>query len=311
MRSFLRRAFFGRSWDIAYRQITAEAPLPFQPTTGYRLLRATSHFWCADPFCVVRNGRTYVFVEMMRMWRGIGSIGVFEINPDGSSALTEVIREKFHLSYPNVFEWDGQMYMVPESSRARKLLLYKAADFPTRWTLETVLLDNVELVDNSLLICGGNRYLFSYCKGHPERSPVVFELHETTIHPLGRLENARSNQGAGNVLAVDGERYRPVQDSTNFYGERILVQHVRGVPGEQYSEEFSGAIGPENIMAAEATNRYDAIHTINRWGNIEVVDLGYTRRYPIKPLQVVSRWIVRIYSRFIRSGGQRSCQCVR
>ena len=44
-----------------------------------------------------------------------------------------VLDEPFHLSYPYVFEFEGEHYMVPESHQDRSLRLYRAVDFPTRW----------------------------------------------------------------------------------------------------------------------------------------------------------------------------------
>ena len=43
-----------------------------------------------------------------------------------------VLREPFHLSYPQVFEWDGAIYMVPESRQDAAVHLYVAEAFPTR-----------------------------------------------------------------------------------------------------------------------------------------------------------------------------------
>ena len=44
-----------------------------------------------------------------------------------------VLDEPFHLSYPQVFQWQGAWYMTVESAGARRVSLYRATDFPLRW----------------------------------------------------------------------------------------------------------------------------------------------------------------------------------
>ena len=44
-----------------------------------------------------------------------------------------MLAEPFHLSYPYVFAWRGEYYMVPECHAAGAVRLYRAAEFPTRW----------------------------------------------------------------------------------------------------------------------------------------------------------------------------------
>jgi len=44
-----------------------------------------------------------------------------------------VLDEPYHLSYPYVFEWQGDYYMVPESYQVNSILLYRAVNFPTDW----------------------------------------------------------------------------------------------------------------------------------------------------------------------------------
>jgi hypothetical protein len=57
-----------------------------------------------------------------------------------------VLREKFHLSYPYVFEEDGEAYMVPECGGSGGIQLYRADRFPDRW------------VNVSTLVKGEGRY---------------------------------------------------------------------------------------------------------------------------------------------------------
>ena len=51
------------------------------------------------------------------------------------------------LSYPHVFQHDGQWLMIPESWVAGEARLYRAVSFPARWELDTVLIRQPFIVD--------------------------------------------------------------------------------------------------------------------------------------------------------------------
>ena len=73
----------------------------------------------ADPF-MLRHGDTwYMFFEVLESRTNRGSIGL-ATSPDGFHWQYQqiVLREGFHLSYPCVFWWQGDYYMVPESAKA-------------------------------------------------------------------------------------------------------------------------------------------------------------------------------------------------
>ena len=47
-----------------------------------------------------------------------------------------VIKEPFVLSYPYVFKWQDDYYMIPEAHTETSVRLYRATDFPYKWTYE-------------------------------------------------------------------------------------------------------------------------------------------------------------------------------
>ncbi len=71
-----------------------------------------------------------------------------------------MLEEPHHLSYPQVFERDGAIWMLPEASASGRLTLYRASAFPDRWIAETVLVEG-EISDATLLEHGGLLWLFA------------------------------------------------------------------------------------------------------------------------------------------------------
>lgn len=90
----------------------------------------------ADPFMLNVNGTWHMFFEILSLLDHKGKIG-WATSSDGLHWDYQrlVIDEPFHLSYPYVFEWQGEYYMVPESWEANGIRLYRADRFPDRWTL--------------------------------------------------------------------------------------------------------------------------------------------------------------------------------
>ena len=116
----------------------------------------------ADPFMLKANGTWYMFFEVMNEQSGRGEIGL-AVSQDAFQWRYQqiVLREPFHLSYPYVFEWQNTYYMVPESYQAKSVRLYKAMEFPTRWTLVTTLLDGDDFIDPTIFHFNNHWWLFA------------------------------------------------------------------------------------------------------------------------------------------------------
>ena len=72
-----------------------------------------------------------------------------------------VLAEPFHLSYPYVFEWMNDYYLVPESYQAGAIRLYRAAQFPFQWTFLGEILTGPYFADTSIFQHQGLWWLFT------------------------------------------------------------------------------------------------------------------------------------------------------
>ena len=92
----------------------------------------------ADPFIIRVDGKWHMFFEVLVRagWRG--HIG-WATSKDGLSWNYRrlVLSEPFHLSYPNILEWKGDYYIIPESYQAAesgstaRLAFRSAGNWPT------------------------------------------------------------------------------------------------------------------------------------------------------------------------------------
>ena len=134
-------------WSIGI--YTGASPLRLRPADGVVnpiLTREDVHDapagFVADPFMVRRGGVWNLFFEVLNQATDRGEIGL-ATSSDGFSWTYQqiVIAESFHLSYPYVFEWQGETYMLPETLGAQAVRLYRAETFPARWSCVASLVE--------------------------------------------------------------------------------------------------------------------------------------------------------------------------
>jgi hypothetical protein len=153
-----------------------------------------------------------------------------------------VLRESFHLSYPYVFEVDGQFYMVPESFMAGSISLYKATLFPIRW-VRTAILVPEELVDASLFYYEDLWWMFACPRPRHHDSLNLYYSRNLSGPWLPHLSNplvSRSRRNArpgGRVLVLEDGIVRFSQDCGPRYGSAVRAFRISKLTTASYSEE--------------------------------------------------------------------------
>ena len=91
----------------------------------------------AHPFLVREDDQYCLFFTAKYGPDDMGGIGL-ALSPDGLNWTYEkmVIKEPFVLSYPYVFKWQDEYYMIPEAHTENAVRLYRATDFPREWAFE-------------------------------------------------------------------------------------------------------------------------------------------------------------------------------
>jgi hypothetical protein len=178
----------------------------------------------ADPFMIHRDGRWWMFFEVLNRRSSRGEIGLAS-SDDGLRWRYQqiVLAEPFHLSYPFVFEWQGQVYLLPECSASHAIRLYRADPFPTRWTETAVLLYGAYR-DSTIVSFADRLWLFT-----SDRADVLRLYHSPDLlgpwqeHPSSPIVygDPRIARPGGRVLVIDGQVYRFAQSSVPYYGSEL------------------------------------------------------------------------------------------
>lgn len=258
--------------------------LPDPSNSKWLLNPPADSFW-ADPFPIERDGRVWILLEVLPFatWRGY--LVAVELFADGSHGEAQpILTTDSHLSYPFVFHYQGELYMLPEAGASREVTLWKCEQFPDRWTKAATLLSDVCFSDATLIEHDGLWWLFltigEYNDGiciHDELSVYYADSPlgvwtALTDNPV--KSDARNARPAGNLFYRDGALYRPAQDCGTAYGKATVLNRIDRLDKEGFSETPVGRIDAgwrkgclctHTLARSEHYWAVDGLHLLPRW----------------------------------------------
>ena len=293
---FIKKQFFKPQWKLAIRQIDGNEITPqngekwaysvFEPDVGY---------WCADPFLFEKDEQIYVFCECYIRKKHKGSIAVIRYKDGVISDPKVVIDQKYHMSYPCVFQYNNCYYMIPETCDNNTIELYKAVEFPDKWVLDTVLKKDIKCLDPTVFCKENQWYVLGY-EGKGRRSNLlIFKLNMDmrTLQLYAKVDVDNAARPAGNLFYTKDNIIRPSQDCRKKYGGQILMNEVLLWEKDNYDEKVIDVLGCENIEFKEKY-RVDRIHTVNRLRDIEIIDFSQDKFDLLRGIKILGarlrRW---------------------
>jgi hypothetical protein len=216
--------------------------------------------YVADPFMLRARGRWYMFFEVMNAQAGKGEIGLATSkNAVRWHYQQIVLRESFHLSYPYTFQWNDTYYMVPETYQAKSVRLYKAVEFPTRWTLVTTLLGGDDFVDPTIFHFNDHWWLFTDLSRPPFYAGILRLFHADRLegpwieHPKSPVVEGDPHiaRPAGRSIMLNGSIIRYTQDCCPEYGTRVRAFQITELTSTTYREQ---AVDLPPIVQASGKN---------------------------------------------------------
>jgi hypothetical protein len=276
-REAIRRARFRHAhWRVGYRFSDAAGVAETGKLgSGWSVLPDHGDHFYADPFPFSWHGRSFVFVEDYPHATGKAVISVVPFDASGVPGTPRVVLEEaHHLSYPQVFERDGAIWMLPEASAGGKLTLYRASNFPDGWTAEAVLVEG-EISDATLLEHGGLLWLFATDRdGHGSTSDTLVVFSAPALAGPWRphrmnpvlIDRRMARPGGAFIRDDRGRVLLPVQDGTLGYGGGLGLCELLEL------DQDSVRLSQPRPIVADGDWPYPQIHTLNRSGRLEVID---------------------------------------
>ena len=254
-------------WTIAFRRNGGKWEFPDRSRSGIQ----------ADPFLAIESGHHYLFYEKADPVTFKGKLVCMDLDASRRKART-ILKEPFHLSYPNVFKVRNQWYMIPESKQNHKITLYQATEFPWKWEKVRDLLEG-NAVDTTFLYKDNKWIFFTYM----DNALHIFTAEADQDGLPEKLKEVKSQKASkrsrpgGNFVTEKEKLYRPAQIGEHFYGEGLVYCRQKwNIPYDLYEEEETEELRAEQMK----TPGHDVIgiHTYNRLQDMEVVDLYCEQR---------------------------------
>ena len=230
----------------------------------------------ADPFGLMRDGILNVFAEAYDYRTRKGTIEVVRLDADlNVIERGRCLEEKWHLSYPFVFEAEGETWMLPEAHRSGGLTLYRATDFPFGWTAEHRFMIQAPLVDPTLFRHQGRWWLafapggdIARRQGHLHFAFADHLAGPWLPHPLNpvRVDRGGARPGGSAIVHHDHIDF-PVQDCSATYGGALRVLRIRTLNPCAFEADLLPAIEPGAAFAGR-----DGFHTLSACGPFSLVD---------------------------------------
>jgi len=246
-----------------------------------KIIPPKGEFW-ADPFIVEHENKHYLFLEVFPYARDLGHLSCMEIYDDGSYSQPKKILERpYHLSFPNIFEYDGIYYMVPETGDNETIELYEAVSFPYEWKFKHCLMDNIRAYDANVIFHNGLWWLFAavaVTEGCPTTeelylyyadSPISKTWTAHTNNPI--VSDAISARPAGKIFEKDGVLIRPSQDCAGSYGAGINFCEIVELSKTRYKEKIN------HTLSADWDKTLSGVHTFNSNSKYTVSDAIFRR----------------------------------
>ena len=196
----------------------------------------------ADPFMVWHEGALHLFCEVMNGSNGVGEIGLAS-SFDGMNWEYKgtVLREPFHLSYPHLYKWGGEIYMVPETISTGYVQAYRSKKFPFEWDEPRPLMPG-HFADSTIFHHDGWYWMFACdAPGHHDSLRLYFAnepFGSWKEHPMSPLitGNRSIARPAGKMIHWNGMPLRFAQDCVPVYGTKVRAFEILELTPTNYRE---------------------------------------------------------------------------
>ena len=204
----------------------------------------------ADPFLFTDGDRLFLFYEEKRNYTPGVICMTSTVDLIHWTEPVVVLKEKFHLSYPFVFENQGSIYMIPETSDIGDIRLYKADgkelnSFSLYKTLlrKEVAETEIGFADTSVFNKDNTYYLMTSIEKQRINYLYLYYAYQADgpylEHPCSPIcVSSKYGRNGGGVLSIDGKMFRVAQDCEVRYGDNVHLLEIDELNTSSYQEHL-------------------------------------------------------------------------
>ena len=238
----------------------------------------------ADPFYL--ESENSLFIEKFNYLLGRGKLAKYDFD---TGEMKDVRSQgNIHFSYPCVFEYQGNTYMIPEGAQSNCIKIYKKNDDDSLSEVNTVT-EEFAGIDPTIIEHNGLWYIFatdgsvgsnSHLNIYYSRNPLA-EWSEHSLNPV--KINIRTARGGGEIFKEGTSIIRPTQNCYPIYGTSLMFNKIEILTPDSFKEVLIGELeAPQN-------SKYKGIHTFSRNKDSFIIDLKTQEFFPFARLITILR----------------------
>ena len=218
----------------------------------------------ADPFLFKYEDEYYAFFEEWNYNYGYISCSKLDKNLNFTN-IEKILDTKSHLSFPSIFKYKDNIYMVPEScSGGNGMDVYKCIHFPLKWEKEKTI-HNINAID-PVFFCN-NDVIYIFCGSHKEfKIYYSIDFNIFNEHSINNCTSIKYPRSAGNIFKYQDNFYRPAQICNPCYGYGIAIYRIDLINTKNYKETLIKEIKPTWFPELTGT------HTFNICNDLLIID---------------------------------------
>lgn len=240
------------------------------------LIPPSDRFW-ADPHLIFKDDKYFIFIEELIYKTNKGHISVIELDQSGNYKTPQIVLERpYHLSFPFIFEYNHEYYMVPESHQNKTIELWRCISFPDKWEFVMNLMEDVFAIDSTLIFYDNKWWIFTTIIENENFKAwdelFIFystELFSNTWTPHKRnpvISDVSRARQAGKIFSYKDDLFRPSQNCSGRYGYGLKLNRIEILNETEYKEAEVSSIEPN------WDTKVKGIHSFAYEENLTVVD---------------------------------------
>ncbi len=248
---FFEKMFMADKWNVGYINQSLTDLIEQKKLNKIEWLKEDNVDYAADPFITDIDNKIKIYYEELNFWHGRGKIMVIEdFDFNTKREVRGIDPSTIHLSYPYLIHKDNQLYCIPETSRAKEVVLYKVnTSKPNVLSRYKILLSGKDFVDSSVIFYANKYWLFTSVAGHDDE---LYIYYSSTLegdyqpHRQNPIKVEKSTcRSAGSLFVVNDSIYRPTQNPTHCYGGSIQINKILILTEDTYQTETVFEILPD------------------------------------------------------------------
>lgn len=227
-------------WTIVY-----DSNFEFNIDYSKSFKQKKSQFW-ADPFYISHKNDEYIFFENFNFSKGKGVISVGRLVNDNLQDIKDVVVRKYHLSYPQIFEYKNKILMTYESWQNNKCALLESKRFPYEWIKYKSYLEGHNAADPNFYNDGKNLWLFvnlskDMINDHDSELYIFLvrnDFNDLIPHKLNPvITDSRNARNGGAIFKFNNKLIRPSQINIHDrYGFGLNLREIKKLNIYEYEE---------------------------------------------------------------------------